>query len=567
MPSPKASRLFHKALRVPPEKRDALVEKLCFGEPQLIQAVQELLRAHERAGKFLEKPASTELAGAIRDAPSSRAALSTGEKVAGFLIQKEIGRGATAVVYLATEIALGRQAAVKISADTGEEGALLASLDHENIVKVFSQTVLPDTRSRLLAMQYVEGPSFEEVLKQSEENGGAFLLVATIGMKLAEALAHAHGRGVLHLDIKPANVLFTAAGSPLLADFNVAVRSSSGKVRGGTAPYMSPEHQARLLGKESIVDARADLFSLGKLLLEWGERSGAFSSHAGRVFLEALTRCTAEKREDRYGTAAELASLFRYCLELHQLQARLPLSRSRLSWAQSLGPWLLAAEGLLPFLAALGLYRLQLTEWAPRRDLADLAPMLAAKDLLTWGPFSFGAMSALWLAAVAALFRLKERLRQAILLAPAVFFGGSFLLGWGVTLLYAGTSLGNFSFIPFVVVRRVTLQLALTYSVSSAFAFLLMEALCFGVLFPALWSSDAKGSDRLARERAITARALRITFSLAIGAPAIVALLGFFPFWPLRSPLPSLIFGLVATGSFIVTTAFFGPWLRSRDRS
>ena len=94
--------------------------------------------------------------------------------------------------------------------------------------------------------------------------------VCRIGARLAEALAFAHARGVLHCDIKPANVLVTRYGRPMLADFNVSFdRARIPTPVGGTLPYMSPEHYLAMFRQPGgRVDERSDIFSLGVVLHE-----------------------------------------------------------------------------------------------------------------------------------------------------------------------------------------------------------------------------------------------------------------------------------------------------------
>jgi serine/threonine protein kinase len=93
-----------------------------------------------------------------------------------------------------------------------------------------------------------------------------------IGSRLADGLAHAHDRGILHLDLKPANVLLTDEGQPMLLDFNMSRDmkrlGSSVEAVGGTLPYMAPEHIEAFMGSDNTVDARADIFSLGVILYE-----------------------------------------------------------------------------------------------------------------------------------------------------------------------------------------------------------------------------------------------------------------------------------------------------------
>jgi serine/threonine protein kinase/tetratricopeptide (TPR) repeat protein len=158
-----------------------------------------------------------------------------------------------------------------------------------------------------------------------------------IGSRLADGLAHAHDRGILHLDLKPANVLLTDEGQPMLLDFNMArdtKRRATSVVDavGGTLPYMAPEHIEAFAGGPAEVDARADVFSLGVMLYEMLARRRPFPSavdrppeeliaarKAGPPPLRSLNRtvspaveaiihkCLAPNPADRYRSAQELA--------------------------------------------------------------------------------------------------------------------------------------------------------------------------------------------------------------------------------------------------------------------
>src|SRR5207248_2145993 len=99
--------------------------------------------------------------------------------------------------------------------------------------------------------------------------------IAWWGARMAEALDHAHDRGVLHRDVKPSNVLVTADGMPMLLDFNLARASvpegceAEAAIPGGTLDYMAPEHIEELSdGLGERVDARSDVYGLGVLLYE-----------------------------------------------------------------------------------------------------------------------------------------------------------------------------------------------------------------------------------------------------------------------------------------------------------
>ncbi|TQM33009.1 serine/threonine-protein kinase [Nocardia bhagyanarayanae] len=237
-----------------------------------------------------------------------------GQRIDDFDLMTSLGRGAFARVFLARQRSMQRLVALKISHDKGAEPQTLAQLDHEYIVRVFDQRVLPSRHLRLLYMQYVPGGTLFSVLERvratpHDERSGALLLevidavlagkgeitpvessvraelatlswpetIAWLGRRLAEALDYAGRRGVLHRDIKPANVLLTAEGIPKLADFNI---SFSGNVSGaspvayfgGSLAYMSPEQLAAVHPDKPTtaadLDTRSDLYSLAVVLWE-----------------------------------------------------------------------------------------------------------------------------------------------------------------------------------------------------------------------------------------------------------------------------------------------------------
>ena len=240
--------------------------------------------------------------------------LSPGETIGDFDLLLRLGQGAFATVFLARQRSMQRLLAVKISSDRGSEPQTLAQLDHENIIRVYDQVVVPERDLRLMYMQYAAGGTLSGImgimshLSLRERSGEAFLkaldagldqrgesasadsgirrkikqmtwdqLVCWIGSQLARALDYAHRRGVLHRDIKPANVLLTAEGIPKLADFNVSFSSqltgsSAAADLGGSLSYMAPEHLEACdpshSRKAHDLDGRCDLFSLGVLLWE-----------------------------------------------------------------------------------------------------------------------------------------------------------------------------------------------------------------------------------------------------------------------------------------------------------
>lgn len=197
----------------------------------------------------------------------------------GYELGAEIGRGAMAVVYKATQRSTGRQVAVKRLALSREfsaedladvrsrfmrEAHAAGALEHPDILQVVDAG--QDGNDAWIALEYVLGRDLSLFTRPGQ------LLpvreVVQIGARLARALAYAHSQGVIHRDIKPANVMLDRVnGSLKLMDFGIARVGDGSRTRTGlvlgTPSFMSPEQLAGL-----TVDGRSDLYSLGVLLYQ-----------------------------------------------------------------------------------------------------------------------------------------------------------------------------------------------------------------------------------------------------------------------------------------------------------
>ncbi|MFI9505836.1 serine/threonine-protein kinase [Nocardia sp. NPDC052566] len=350
-----------------------------------------------------------------------------GQRIDDFDLLTGLGSGAFARVFLARQRSLQRLVAVKISADHGTEPQTLAQLDHDYIVRVFDQRLLdaegPNSKSvrrlRLLYMQFLPGGTLLGVLRwvrstPPAERSGQLLLdavdaameekgeirptdssvraeiaglswpetVAWLGRRLADALDYASTHGVLHRDVKPANVLLTAEAVPKLADFNISFsRNVAGTSPvayfGGSLAYMSPEQlEACHPGRERTaadLDTRADIYSLGVVLWElltgakpFDDSTAGADEHGDDTTLEAmlerrsagvdpgalqrvpancpaalrrvLLTCLDPERARRWASGAVLAKQFDLCLDA---RARELVDPAPHSWRLRLRSWLI----------------------------------------------------------------------------------------------------------------------------------------------------------------------------------------------------------------------------------
>jgi serine/threonine-protein kinase len=193
-------------------------------------------------------------------------------------ILAELGRGSMGIVYKARDPQIDRLVAVKTISVLGEnpeedgdyltrfllEARAAGSLSHPGIVTIFDVGEGTQTRAPYIVMEFVAGQALSKLLAESE-NKLPIESALQLCQQLAEALDYAHTQGVVHRDMKPANVLVTDDGRAKIADFgiakmNLALITLPGNVM-GTPAFMSPE---QLEG--GVVDGRSDLFSLGVIL-------------------------------------------------------------------------------------------------------------------------------------------------------------------------------------------------------------------------------------------------------------------------------------------------------------
>ena len=237
-----------------------------------------------------------------------------GDSVDDFHLVREVGGVAFAQVFLARQISMQQHVALNTSAERSSEPETLAQLDHPNIVRVFEQQFCEAQQVWLFYMQFASGGTLREVIETvrrtpTSDRDGRMLIesvdrslnqsgyppidserlrrhfissswaevVCHDGIQLANALHYSHQQGILHRDVKPANVLLTHDCVAKLADFNSSFASNLQNndaefFLGGSLGYMSPEQidalDPKVTTSATTLDGRADLYSLSALLWE-----------------------------------------------------------------------------------------------------------------------------------------------------------------------------------------------------------------------------------------------------------------------------------------------------------
>ncbi len=355
-----------------------------------------------------------------------------------YAIERELGRGGMAVVYLAQDLKHGRPVAIKVlrpelAATLGAERFLreidtAARLNHPHIVPLYDSG---DADGLLyFVMPYVEGESLRDLIaRQGPLSLGEALHIVR---EVASALSYAHGKDVIHRDVKPANILL-ADGHAVVADFGIAraISASGGPsltqagIAVGTPEYMSPE---QVVGSDAI-DGRSDIYSLGCVLYEMlcgappfegqtaqaviakrfkepNPRLGALNNAVSPHIRDALLKAFAPEPADRYASASAFVEALRPPAEpkqtlaqrvgllgvagLHLLATLVVLAITRFLVVQlGLPDWVMPGAGVL---LLVGLPIMVTTAYVEERIAAGKTPRLY---WLTWPRALRGGLLAL----------------------------------------------------------------------------------------------------------------------------------------------------------------------------
>jgi serine/threonine protein kinase/WD40 repeat protein len=448
-------------------------QALCARYPDLGRILADCLDALEfvhGAARELDRPGA--------DGAAGPAGIQPGQPLGDYRILREVGRGGMGVVYEAEQVSLRRRVALKVLPFAAvldprqlqrfhAEAQAAACLHHQHIVPVYA--VGHDRGVHYYAMQLIHGQSLAAIIQglrrqapearlsgsavpgtdtaptapwvdldrgasgstpaaaggdtrktlateRSRQAPAFFRTIARLGLQAAEALDHAHQQGVIHRDVKPANLLVDTTGNLWVTDFGLAQLPGDAGVTAsgdlvGTLRYMSPE---QALGKRGFVDHRTDVYSLGVTLYELLTLEPAFGGNDREVLLHRLAheeprplrrlnravpveletvvaKAMAKLPGERYSTAQELAEDLRRFLDDRPVLARRPGPVARLRkwawrrrlWVAGVAVWLaLALVALAWGMAHYALNQRQLAEERSRDALQNQRQRMEAEQSL-----------------------------------------------------------------------------------------------------------------------------------------------------------------------------------------
>jgi carboxypeptidase Q len=288
-----AKRLIEEALSRPAADRRAFLASACH-DAELRREVEAMLETYETypIADHQTPGDETPPQRTQRAVPSSDFEFAPGFQAGPYVFVEPLGRGGGGEVHRARDTRLQRDVAIKIlqplNAAEGirrvREARAAAQLNHRGIAAVYD--IVEAGGRPCIVMEHVPGPSLAERLERSRPDLSEAI---DVGIQIADAAAHAHASGIVHCDLKPANVKFAADGSVKVLDFGLARRSAGPSPRGanavsgltaasleglaiGTPGYMSPE---QLLGLP--IDVRTDVYSVGVILFEMATGARPFA--------------------------------------------------------------------------------------------------------------------------------------------------------------------------------------------------------------------------------------------------------------------------------------------------
>jgi serine/threonine protein kinase len=357
--------LFHAARDRAAAERASFLTENCGGDDELRHEVESLLAEHERGSHSMESAASDL---AVEWSQSTPHILKAGTTLGKYRIENLLGQGGMGAVFLAYDAILQRRLALKVLKSPDEdassqvqllrEARSASALNHPNVCTIYE--VGEESDWPFIAMEYIDGRTLCDVIAAAPlpiEDSVRY------GIEIADALAHAHDRGVIHRDLKAANVIVSSSGHLKIVDFGLARRANAAESQSVTAqtrsslavgtPYAMAPEQVR----GGSADARTDLWALGVLLYEMltaarpfggGTTADLFSSilrdapvpmppDTPGSLRQLVHKCLSKSPDERYQRAADVRLGLETIASVLRRDAR-PKSDPRIATGSALPP-------------------------------------------------------------------------------------------------------------------------------------------------------------------------------------------------------------------------------------
>jgi len=297
--------LYHAALELRPEEREAFLDEACASDDELRREVVSLIASHNRVETFISAPPG-DVIGALMAERQSGSMI--GRTLGHYRLDSLLGAGGMGEVYRARDLRLDRDVAVKILPErlAGDPEALrrfereakaVAALSHPNILAIYDFGV--EAGVSYAVTELLKGETLRERLNRSPLD---WRETVEVGAAIADGLAAAHAKNIIHRDLKPANIFLTADGGVKILDFGIArikrvvspeAETATSTLTGTTAPgvvmgtigYMSPE---QVRGQKA--EAPSDLFSLGCVIYEMLSRQCPFARNTAAETIAAILK-------------------------------------------------------------------------------------------------------------------------------------------------------------------------------------------------------------------------------------------------------------------------------------
>jgi eukaryotic-like serine/threonine-protein kinase len=318
------------------------VDQACAHDARLKQEVESLLASESAAADFCETPAAALLGGgALSGSELATPRLQSGARLGAYEISAFIAAGGMGEVYRARHTLLSRDVAIKVilgqPSDDSARRRLMREAKHASVLTHANICTIHEVGEGeigpFIVMQYVGGRSLKALIRDALPSLDDAL---GYGMQIADALAHAHGHGIIHRDLKSSNVVVSSDGRPIVLDFGLAKRLSTHEtpesheptVTGPETPVGTLSHMAPEVLLGGPADVRTDVWSLGVLLYELatgelpftgrtpyetssailGEAPRAMSARVPLALRLVIERCLAKDPARRYQRAAEVGT-------------------------------------------------------------------------------------------------------------------------------------------------------------------------------------------------------------------------------------------------------------------